>query len=117
MKHQDIRELLLEADSIELERLRMRQPQAWRELQLKLENQDPWFEGFLAWKWAGIGSLGAACALVLVMTTFTQQTASGIESLRVARPGISASDFYSPQADADVIWLSGLPMSADTPSK
>ena len=113
--HQDIRDILVEADSIEVERLRMRQPHAWRQLQDRIEHgaAAPSFDGLLGWKWASMSAMGAVVAMFLVMAVFSFDSSSRIELMHVNKPSVYASEFYSPQANADVIWLSGLPMAQE----
>jgi len=116
MDYQDIRTALLEADAIEIERLRLRQPHAWSQLQERLAGGVPaaetgWYN-YASWKWAGAGMLGAACAMFLVVAAFSSP-APRVDLQFVNQPKVWATPFYSSEADADVIWLSGLPMAQD----
>ncbi|MEM1058911.1 MAG: hypothetical protein AAGK14_06660 [Verrucomicrobiota bacterium] len=118
MEYQDIRTALQEADAIEIERLRLRQPHAWSQLQERLEGAGPalgWLD-YASWKWAGAGLLSAAAAMVLVLAVFSNP-ATRVDLQSVNQPKVWATPFYSSEADADVIWLSGLPMAQEVSAR
>lgn len=118
MDYQDIRDALLEADAIEQERLRLRQPHAWARLQARLEggNASPAGRAFLNWKWASAGVLGAFAAMFLTLGALAGPSTK-VNLMHVNQPKVWATPFYSSEADADVIWLSGLPMAQDVSSR
>ncbi len=113
MDYQDIKEALLEADAVEQERLRLRQPHAWAQLQARMNEPAP-SPGlsYLNWKWASATVLGAFAAMFVVIAAFSGPAAQ-VNLMHVNQPKVWATPFHNTEANADVIWLDGLPMAKD----
>ena len=64
----------------------------------------------------GLGMTGTMLALVAVMGWLAMPGHIPLASAQSQAPGIFATTFYSPAAQAQVVWLNGVDPASDQPS-
>ena len=118
METQDIKKMLGSVQDEALSIAAGRQMRAWHQLQPALWGEVSSAAGERAGFWASrlltLGAVATIAVAVSLMAFLPSAQSGGAHYATAAQPDISATTFYSSQAHADVVWISGLQSVEET---